>query len=99
MASSILHGNLESVKGSVNKTLGAATGNQSLYVKGAAQHAAGVAEVETIKAANYSAGAADAMGGAIKEHVGHFLGNERMQAEGATTRAKGELRKELNKQL
>ncbi|KAJ3166472.1 hypothetical protein HDU88_003340 [Geranomyces variabilis] len=96
-SSSRMHGNIESIKGSVKQTLGAATGNQSLRVEGAAQHAGGVAEVEGVKAANYAAGAMDALGGAIKEHAGQLLGNERMQAEGATTRAKGELWKELNK--
>ncbi|TPX61653.1 hypothetical protein PhCBS80983_g00963 [Powellomyces hirtus] len=96
-APSKTHGNMEAAKGSVKETVGKVLGNQSMRVEGAAQNAAGNAEVDAVKSANYASGAMDSMGGSIKKNVGSAIGNERMQASGATTEAKGDFQKAVNK--
>ncbi|KND02070.1 DNA binding protein [Spizellomyces punctatus DAOM BR117] len=90
------HGNMESAKGAVKENVGKVLGNQSMRVEGASQRAAGNAEVEAVKTANYADGQMDSMGGSIKKNVGSAIGNERMQASGAQTEAAGEMKKAAN---
>ncbi|KAI9096535.1 putative cruciform DNA binding protein [Phlyctochytrium arcticum] len=90
------HGNVEATVGSIKETVGKAVGNQSLRTEGAAQNAAGNAEVQAVKSANYASGQMDSIGGGIKKNVGSALGNHSMQASGANTEAKGDMQKAAN---
>ncbi|KAJ3022528.1 hypothetical protein HKX48_005945 [Thoreauomyces humboldtii] len=89
-------GHMEAMKGSVKETIGKVTGNQSMRTEGAAQNAAGNAEVEAVTAKNHAEGTVDHATGNIKKNVGSALGNERMQAEGASTEMHGKATKAMN---
>ncbi|KAI9291519.1 hypothetical protein K502DRAFT_326250 [Neoconidiobolus thromboides FSU 785] len=91
-----LNANVNYAVGVVKENVGHVLGNKSLEATGAAQKAEGSAEAKAVDVEN-STGEPSKINanlnyaiGAVKENVGHALGNKSLESSGAAQKAKGD---------
>jgi len=90
-------GQLHSVKGTVNETIGNLTGATSWQQSGKQEHAQGEAEYNAARAQGYVEGATDRVTGKKDSVIGAVTGDKSQEAKGNVQHDKGQAQQELNK--